>query len=230
MKTFVLAALVSILVLISISVTAQSNYYKMSGEAGVGTNYLYGDASKIELRPQFHLAYEYHAMRFIALGLKTQFGSTAGSHQGSSFTNSFINYQLYAKANLGMFIPKFDLERPFWKYTHGFFGGIGLGGQSNNRTERGQKDFNGSVESYIDKAKSGSVFILGTTGYDYFIKDKDEKTRWAVSLNYQFVIALDDDLDGAFRNFQRSNYNDFNNTISLGVRYYFGPFGLDKNR
>ncbi len=221
----------------ALGVYAQSNFYRMSVEAGAGLNYLFGDATKKYVKPQIHLGYEYQFMRFISFGTKAQFGQTSGEYvkglTNDRFTNRFSNFQIYSKYNLGMFIPAYALENSwFWKHTHGLYAGVGFGFQKNSLNETNislDPMGNELITPIKTNFKSTAGFIPIIAGYDYFINDEFQKTKWAISFNYQLVIGLDDNLDGGFR-VGGGNFNDFNNTITFGFRYFFGPYGLDKNR
>ncbi len=208
--------------------TAQFNFYKYSVGLGGGFTLPFADTKKANYSLATQITTDYYFTPYLNTGLELQLGNMRGGEPDKAhFTNSFKFGTWNARMQLGQFYDRYDKLNEFTSIIRGLYMGIGIG------------VIRSKVDGYILDAtqpggfltKSGInhdiIFPLNLGGNVYF-KDFYGHDRWELNFNFQFVTAMEDNMDGGLN--PKSNFNDLYNFLSVGFRYKFGKLGLDKRK
>ncbi|MES2651638.1 MAG: hypothetical protein V4663_07855 [Bacteroidota bacterium] len=203
--------------------SAQYNFYKYSFGVGTGITLPFADTDQlIKLSFANHISTNYYFTPYISAGVEAQFGEMAGGIKGQgNFSNTFMLINWNAKMHLGQFYDRFDRLNSLYWLARGLYAGAGVGFIRNNVTAF---NYNGVDISGVNH---GILFPFNV-GLNLYLPDFYERDRWEFNFNMQFVIPLEDKLDGNIN--PNSNFNDVYNYFSVGVRYKFGTLGLDKRK
>lgn len=221
MKTIVISLLA---LLLCLTATAQSNFYKLSLGGGGGFTQSFTDYEKHKFGKSIYGVGEFFFTPFISLGGEGQIGrikGEGGNLPRKSFVNSYKSLTLNAKLYLGAVI---DYKRNgFSNAVKGLYLGAGIGGVLNN-------------VSGIEHPKTKDIIIPLNLGYTYYFPNKLGYYRFGININYQSNIDLDDGIDGyeelylppsgSERN--PNSYTDVYSYFSVGLRYQFGLMGLSR--
>lgn len=221
--------LTSIFLAFSISVYAQSNFYKLSIGGGAGFTRSYADLQEHNYGKALYGTADFFITPFTSLGVEYQDGSVKGGQNnldrsGSRFDNSYRSLSINGKVFLGAFVA----------YKHskllddlkGLYVGAGVGAiqnrlfdlQPNNRDEPEQ----------VYRPLSREAFIPLNLGLNYYLPDKYGQYRYALNVNYQGNITLGEGLDGydsSTIRFQNGKPDVFT-YLTLGLKYKFGLIGI----
>lgn len=198
---------------------AQSNFYKFTVGAGYGltvtfpdTKTLYGLAGYASL--------DYNLTPFLTLGTEIQKGKLTGGDKSINygFTNFYSSMTFNGKIHAGEFMSSRDLNNVLLNTFRGIYIGGGVGVIKNN--------------VYLFETKSHGitrdiVFPLDI-GVNFYFRNRWGYSRIILNLNLQTTAFLEDNMDGNLN--PNSNFNDIYNFYTIGVKYNFGPFGLDRKR
>lgn len=202
---------------------AQYNFYKYSLGGGTGITLPFADTDK-KIKTSFanYLVANYYFTPYISTGFEIQFGEMAGGIKGEgNFSNSFMLMNWNAKVHLGQFYDRYDRLNSLYWLARGLYAGSGIGLIRNNVTAY---NFKGEDISGVNR---GIIFPFNF-GLNLYLPDFYERDRWEFNFNMQYVIPMEDKLDGDIN--PNSNYNDVYSYFSTGVRYRFGAIGLDKRK
>ena len=200
---------------------AQYNFYKYSFGIGGGITLPFGDVRSVNYSLANQVSADYYFTPNINTGIEVQFGNMRGGDQDKNhFTNTFVLTAWNTRMQLGQFYGRFDrLSRLLW-LMRGLYGGAGVGIIRNNVL---------AVKSGVGftNINRGVIFPF-TGGYNLYLQDMYERDRWELNFSMQFVVGLEDAMDGDLN--PNSQFNDVYNYFSTGIRYKFGAVGLDKRK
>ncbi len=209
MKTTVISLLA---LLLCLTATAQSNFYKLSLGGGAGLTQSFTDYEKSRFGKTLYGVGEFFFTPFISLGGEGQIGRIKGENSirdEESFVNSYKSFTINSKLYLGAVI---DYKRNgFSNVIKGLYLGAGLGGILNNVSD-------------AEHPKTKDIIIPLNVGYAYYFPNKSGYYRYGINANYQSTISLDGGIDGREETFHTDVYTYF----SIGIRYQFGPMGLSR--
>lgn len=210
-------------VFLSFSSAAQYNFYKFNVGLGTGITLPFADTDKlIKLSFANHAQVNYYFTPYISTGIEVQYGEMAGGEQGfGNFSNTFLLTNWNAKMHLGQFYDRFDRLNTLYWLARGLYAGAGVGFI---RNDVAAFNYDGVDISNINR---GVIFPFNF-GLNLYLPDFYERDRWEFNFNMQYVIPLEDKLDGDIN--PNSNFNDVYNYFSFGVRFKFGTLGLDKRK
>ncbi|RZL47917.1 MAG: hypothetical protein EOP00_10610 [Pedobacter sp.] len=213
----------------TLGIFAQTNYYKFSIGAGAGTTLAFADLDKKTFAFAGYGTIDYLITPYVSLGLEVQKGELAGGDitldkNNRQFINSYIAGTGNIKFALGELLNSYQLNNTILYNLRGLYAGVGFGYIKNkisNVRYYGENFYPGA-----DSSVEGLVpFNLGI---NFYIPNEWGHTRFAINLNLQHTIAVGEGLDGYGS--ASSKYNDMYTYASAGLRYHFGPFGLDRRR
>ncbi|TKC12846.1 porin family protein [Pedobacter polaris] len=213
----------------SLGLFAQTNFYKISIGGGAGTTLAFADLNKKTLAFAGYGTLDYFITHYVNIGFEFQKGELAGGDitfdpNNRQFINSYISGTGNIKVQLGEFLTQYHLNNVILNNLRGLYAGVGFGYIKNkisNVRYYGENYYPGA-----DKSVEGIVPI--NLGINFYFPDKWDHTRYAINLNLQNTIAIGEGLDGYGSS--GAKHNDMYSYFSVGVRYHFGPFGLDKRR
>lgn len=212
--------------LLSSSAFAQYNFYKFSVGLGGGFTLPFADTRKANYSLATQLTTDYYFTPYLNTGLELQVGNMRGGEPDKPhFTNSFTIGSWNVRMQLGQFYDRYDKLNKFTSLIRGLYLGGGIG------------FIRSEVDAYrFDPAAPGQFLNVGGVNHDLifpinvganiYLRDFYGRDRWELNFNFQFVMAMEDNLDGGLN--PSSNFNDLYNYLSTGVRYKFGTVGLDK--
>ena len=203
---------------------AQYNFYKYSFGVGGGVTLPFGDVKSVNYSLANQVSADYYFTPNINTGFEVQFGNMRGGKRGpttSHFSNDFKLITWNTRMQLGQFYGRFDRLNSLYWLMRGLYAGAGVGIIRNNVT--GAKNGAG----FIDVVDHDLIFPF-TGGYNLYLQDMYGRDRWELNFSMQFVIGMEDAMDGDLN--PNSNFNDVYNYFSTGIRYKFGAVGLDKRK
>jgi hypothetical protein len=210
--------LFSLILCLSNKLFAQSNFYKFNIGGGFGATWVFADTKKTSIDFASYGSIDYYLTRYMTLGFETQRGKLSGGEYLSEFHNSYSTVTMNGKIHAGEFLSRRDLNNVFLNSIRGVYvsAGVGLIKNNVNVVNRNIKNVNRDV---IFPLSAGTNFyFLNNWGY----------SRVILNINIQAVASLEDGMDGDLSPY--SNFNDIYNFLSIGLKYNFGPMGLDKRR
>jgi len=211
LKTTVISLLALILCL---TATAQSNFYKLSLGGGGGLTQSFTDYERSQFGKTIYGVGEYFFTPFISLGGEGQIGRIKGKTRNidlkpTQFVNSYKSFTINSKLYLGALI---DYKRNgFSNAIKGLYLGAGLGAILNNVGDAAHP-------------KTKDLIIPLNLGYTYYFPNKTGYYRYGINANYQSTISLDGGIDGK----ETTSHTDVYTYFSIGLRYQFGPMGLSR--
>lgn len=213
--------------LLSITVFAQTNYFKLGIGGGVGTALAFADLSKKTSTLAGYGTIDYYTTPYVSFGLEIQKGELAGGDittdpNHRQFINSYLSGSLNLKVQLGEFLTSYDRRNIFLNSIRGLYLGAGIGGIKNKISNvRGYDDI-----IFPGEDKSTEMIVPVNLGINFYIPDQWGRDRFVINLNLQSTMAMGEGMDG----YSSSTKNDIYSFFSVGARYNFGPLGLDRRR
>ncbi len=219
-----------LIILFSLSASAQYNYYKFSAGVGGGVNQSFADVIKHPLGRTISVAADFNINPFVSAGLEFQSGSITGGDKLTDphlrfFKNNYSALIASGKIELAQVV---DFDQSNFLYAiRGTYLGTGIGFVNNNMKDivRIQP---GTGHVFPGVSKSMNLMVPANIGVNFDIADRYGFTRYKVNLNYQFNVTFGEGLDGyndpplIFRN----NNPDMYSFASVTVKVCFGPEGL----
>ncbi|SFH13656.1 outer membrane beta-barrel protein [Pedobacter insulae] len=198
---------------------AQSNFYKFSIGTGFGLTNTYADTKKTLISYAANASLDYYLTPFTTLGAEVQKGKLEGGENNTRYLNRYNTMTFNTKVYAGEFMSARDLNHPFFKSIRGLYTGAGVGIIKNNVDV---------AERNIYKSKSKEVIFPFNAGINFYFLNHWGYSRFILNLNIQATISLEDGIDDDLNPY--SNFNDIYNFFSVGIKYNFGPLGLDRKR
>jgi hypothetical protein len=211
---------------------AQVNFYKFTVGLGAGTSIAFADLQK--KTPSFtgYGTVDYNITPFTSLGVEIQKGELAGGdiqydafHR--QFINSYISGSLNLKYQLGEMLTSYQRQNTFLNAIRGLYVGAGVGAIKNKLVN---VRYYGS-NYYPGEDESTETIIPVNLGINFYLPDGWGKDRYIINVNLQTTMALGEGMDGysSISSMEKTS-NDIYSFFSLGVKYNFGPLGLDRRR
>jgi len=219
-------------VLITGSIFAQSNYFKLSYGFGIGANHSYTDVKKGGTGYTAYGVFDVHVTPYVTAGLEAQYGMVHGGDIVTDPHNrEFINKYTSVTANLKFMLGEvIRYERSDFLYNiRGLYVGLGVGVINNKmddivRYKPSWAAYDPGYGPFPGKDKGLNLVTPVNLGFNYFINDGYGYLRYIVTINAQSNITYGEGLDGyddPSRNFE-NNAPDIFNTYTIGFRYMFG--------
>lgn len=218
---------------LSLSTCAQSNFYKLSIGGGAGITQSFTEVKKHDFGIAGYGTLEYLFTPFLSLGLEAQMGQiNGGDYQtdpgNKQFSNSYKAVSANGKIYLGGIIDN-DYSS-FYNTIKGLYIGGGIGKMKNDVTYVTIYDTENTAY-FVQKTKAtSSIFFPVNLGMNFYFANAAGFYRYAVNVNYQANILLNEYMDGyddSSITFKGGN-PDIYTFFSVGLRYNFGPMGLSK--
>ena len=221
--------LTSIFLAFSISVFAQSNFYKLSIGGGAGFTRSYTDLPEHNYGRAFYGTADFFFTPFASLGLEFQDGNVKGGQNnmnglGNSFNNSYRSLSVNGKLYLGAVVDY--KHSKLFDYLKGLYVGAGVGAIQNRVFDLQRTSSDEPEQVYRPSSKE--AFIPLNLGLNYYIHDKYGQYRYVLNVNYQGNITMGEGLDGydsSTIRFKNGNPDVFT-YLTLGFKYKFGPIGI----
>lgn len=210
---------------------AQTNFYRLSVGGGAGGTVAFADLDDQKISLAGYGTFDYHFTPFVTLGLEAQKGQLAGGgYYTDAYRREFVNTYLAATVNLkvqlGEFLSRYDLGNVFLNAIRGGYLGVGFGYVKNDVAAR--RSWGGMYYPGADKSTNSIVPL--NAGINFYLPNEWGYNRFAVNLNLQCTLTSDEGLDGYGYKNEGSRHNDFYWFASAGIKYHFGPMGLDRRR
>lgn len=221
------------LLFLALSGFSQTNYYRYSVGGGGGGAVAFADVGYKKITFVGYGGLEYYATPFVSFGLEVQKGQFAGGdlfkdRYHREFVNDFLSATVNVKVQLGEFLTRYDLQNVFLNTVRGSYLGVGLGVIKNDVSNI--RSWNGTT--YPGADRSDEMVIPLNAGINFYIPNEWGYHRFVINMNLQHTITLGEGLDGyGVRGFgSSSEHNDVYWYGSIGLKYNFGPMGLDRRR
>lgn len=215
--------------LFGITANAQTNFYKFSVGAGAGTAVAFADLKENTFAFAGYGTIDYLITPYVSIGLEGQKGELAGGNiifdqNNRQFINSYLAGTANLKVAFGEFLTSYHLRNDILYHLRGLYAGIGFGYIKNKIS---------NVRYYGDNFYPGADtsvegLVPFNLGINFYFPNQWGHTRLALNLNLQHTIAIGEGLDGYGS--ASSKNNDMYTFASIGLKYHFGPFGLDRRR
>lgn len=215
----------------SISVYAQSNFYKLSIGGGAGFTRSYADLHEHNYGEAIYGTADFFITPFLSLSFEAQNGTVKGGQSnlepsGLRFKNNYRSVTANGKVFLGAFI---NYQRStFLEQIKGLYLGAGVGLIQNRNFDL--KRSNRDEPNRVYKDFSNEAIIPLNVGFNYYLPNKNGYYRYVLNANYQGNITLGEGLDGydsSTIRFENGNPDVFT-YLTLGLKYNFGPVGIAK--
>lgn len=215
--------------LIGIIANAQTNFYKFSIGAGLGTAVAFADLKDHTFAFTGYGNLDYLITPYVSIGLEGQKGELAGGNITSDennrqFINSYVTGSANVKVALGEFLTSYHLRNDFLYQLRGLYTGVGFGYIKNKISNVRYYGDN----FYPGKDSSIESLIPINLGINFYFPNHWGHTRLVLNLNLQHNFVIGEGLDGYTS--LSSQHNDMYTFASAGLKYHFGPFGLDRRR
>lgn len=230
MKSIIVSAL---LFFIAFSLSAQSNFYKISVGAGIGATQSFTEVPRHSFGLAGYGTLDYLFTPFVSLGLEIQKGEINGGDyekdkESRQFVNSYKAFAISGKISLGQVIE--DHYRGPANWIRGLYIGSGIGVIQNSTLYSLEAD--PSTPDYINvlEKTSKDLYLPLNLGVNLYFPDREGFYRYALNINYQGNITTGEDLDG-YDNSRvtfKSGKPDIYTFLSIGLKYNFGTIGLSK--
>lgn len=204
------------LFIINFTALAQRNFYKLNVGVGGGLTKAYTDYKINRGGIAQNVLVDYYFTPYSSFGVEAQKGILKGEGlENNSFENEYIAIFGNGRVHLGEVLPFSYQQRFLEKMVKGLYFGSGLG-VVKNKVYR----FDNAVTPSNVLIISKEILVPLNVGIDFYLSAPNAVQRFAVNLNAQTAVALDDNLDGEFKptNKKKDRYHFF----SIGLRYSFG--------
>jgi hypothetical protein len=215
--------------LLGLTAKAQTNFYKFSIGAGAGTAVAFADLKDNTFAFAGYGTIDYLITPYVSIGLEGQKGELAGGSitfdkNNRQFINSYLAGTANLKVAIGEFLTSYHLRNDILYNLRGLYAGVGFGYIKNKIS---------NVRYYGDNFYPGSNSSIESLvpinlGINFYFPNQWGHTRLALNLNLQHNFVMGEGLDGYNSPF--SQHNDMYTFASAGLKYHFGPFGLDRRR
>jgi len=223
---------------LSLSVFAQSNFYKISVGGGAGITQSFADLKKHDFGLAGYVTADYLFTPFVSLGLEVQAGQiNGGDKQTDPNHRQFINTYKSVTANGKLYLGALtDYEHSeFLSAIKGLYAGAGLGliqNKVSNVRVKPYQDGTTDANSYVfpGENQSKEITVPLNLGINFYLADQNGAYRYVLNFNYQANITLGEGLDGYDDSTIRlvNGRPDIYTYFSVGIRYHLGPIGLSK--
>lgn len=214
-----------VVILIFISQGAFAQFSKpVSIGIGVGGTKLHTDLSENPMYPSGHLDLDMLVRPFVSVGLNAQKGTLAGSDSdGRDVKNNYSAINANIKVRLGQFMRQANnysyymmSAKTLTSYLANVYVGAGAGFIFNDvDAKRVYKD--GSLlEAFEGPDKRTEMIVPLNVGIDIPLGRSLYGPTWAININYQYAISLDNGLDGYANEVSKSS--DQYSYFSVGVK------------
>lgn len=219
--------------ILALPTLAQSNFYKLSIGGGAGITQSFTEVKKHAFGIGGYGSLDYMFTPFLSLGLEAQIGQiNGGDYQtdpgNKQFTNSYKAVSANGKIYLGSIIDN-DYSS-LYNTIKGLYIAGGIGKMKNDVTYVVPVETENTSYFAQRTSPSSSIFFPVNLGINFYFANSAGFYRYAVNINYQANITLNEYMDG---------YNDSQVTftggnpdiytfLSVGLKYNFGPIGLSR--
>lgn len=226
-------SLLTLLLAITLSAAAQSNFYKFSIGGGAGITQSFTEVQKHDFGLAGYGTIDYLLTPFISIGLEGQKGQVnSGDYRtdpkNRQSVNSYTAISVNGKIALGEFV---DYRHGGLSRTlRGLYIGSGMGIIKNSVSAiRWTKDEPDAAPQPGDNASS-EVYFPMNLGINFYFADREDFYRYVLNFNYQANVTLGEGLDGYddTRTTFKSGKPDIYTLFSVGVKYNFGKMGLSR--
>jgi len=225
--------IITVLLAITFSSFAQSNFYKFSVGAGAGVTQSFADLRKHDFGVAGYGTLDYLLTPFLGIGLEFQKGEiNGGSIRTDPYNRQFINsYQAGSfnfKISLGQIID-FNYNNPL-NNLRGLYFGTGIGVIKNKMKGINRYSFTDPAIYYPGDDTSTEIYFPLNLGINFYFPDHDGFYRYVLNFNCQSNITLGEGLDGYDNTSitHKSGKPDIYAFYTVGVKYNFGKLGLFK--
>lgn len=230
MKRIILTPL---LIAVTFSSFAQSNFYKLAIGGGFGITQSYTEVKKNNVGTAGYGTLDYLFTPFISIGIEGQKGEINGGDFNASvlnrqFVNSYTAFSFNGRVSLGQFMG--DGYEAASNLARGLYLGTGVGVISNKALYTTGLNPEDPNFVYITEAKSKDIYFPFNLGINFNFADREGFYRYALNFNYQANLTLGEGLDGyddSKITFTSGN-SDIYTFLSVGVKYNFGKMGLSR--
>jgi len=221
-----------IVLLLCMNAIAQSNFYKLSISAGVGSTHSFTDVKKHDFDMAGYGNLEYHFTPFFSFGGQLQKGQIVGGSVETDphhrqFVNAYASATVGGKLALGALM---DYSRnSFSNFAKDLYVGAGAG-VIHNRMKSIARSQVGSGYVFPGKDSSNDLVFPFDLGLNIYFKSYSGMPRVAINFNIQTNITIGEGLDGyddSSTRFKNGN-PDIYNYYSVGIKYHFGPVGISQ--
>jgi hypothetical protein len=229
LKSIILSTL---LFFTAFSLSAQSNFYKLSIGAGAGATQSFTEVPGHSFGFAGYGTADYLFTPFISLGIEIQKGEINGGdfrrdQAARQFVNSYKALAITGKIALGQVMD--DRYRGAANWIRGLYAGSGIGVIQHNTLHTIKSDDN-SDEIIVLGKTSKDLYLPLNLGINFYLPDREGFYRYGLNINYQANITTGEDLDGY--NYSKVTYQsgtpDIYTYLSIGLKYNFGMIGLSK--
>lgn len=213
--------------------SAQSNFYKLSIGGGAGITQSFTEVKEHAFGIGGYGSLDYMFTPFLSIGLEAQMGQINGGDYktdpgNKQFTNSYKAVSANGKIYLGSIIDN-DYSS-LYNTIKGLYIAGGIGKMKNDVTYVVPVEIDNNSYFVQRTSPSSSVFFPVDLGINYYFANFAGFYRYAVNVNYQANITLNEYMDGyddSKVTFKGGN-PDIYTFFSVGLKYYFGPLGLSR--
>jgi len=229
-SALLLSIALSILALPSL---AQSNFYKLSIGGGGGITQSFTEVKEHAFGIGGYGSLDYMFTPFISIGLEAQMGQINGGDYktdpgNKQFTNSYKAVSANGKIYLGSIIDN-DYSS-LYNNIKGIYIAGGIGKMKNDVTYVIPLEIDNTTYFVQRPSTLSSVFFPVDLGVNFYFADAQGFYRYALNINYQANILLNEYMDGyddSKVTFKGGN-PDIYTFLSVGLKYNFGPIGLSR--
>lgn len=230
MKSILISAL---LFFITLSLSAQSNFYKLSIGAGLGATQSFTEVPGHDFGLAGYGTLDYLFTPFISLGMEIQKGEINGGDYRNDvgrkqFVNSYKAAAVIGKIALGQFMD--DRYRGGANWIRGLYIGSGLGVIKNSTLYTLPPTTADPNTIRVRQKYSKDIYLPLNLGINLYLPDREGFYRYGLNINYQANITTGEDLDG-YNNSKvtyKSEMPDIYTFLSIGLKYNFGMIGLSR--
>lgn len=217
------------LLFFTLKIFAQTNFYKFSVGGGVGTTLAFADVQNKIFAFAGYGVIDYQLTPYLTIGLELQKGEIAGGDitydpNNRQFINSYLAGSANFKFQLGEVLTAHQLNNNFLYNIRGLYAGLGFGYIKNKISN--VRYYGDNFYPGADNSKEGIVPL--NLGINFYLPDNWNYTRYVLNVNFQTTMAIGEGLDGYGHS--SPERNDIYTYFSVGVKYNFGPMGLDRRR
>lgn len=215
----------STLILVLISFGSYAQFSKpFSIGIGAGGNMLHGDLAKKPINLSGHVDLDILMNPFISIGVHGEAGKLeAHDDHGRDASNQYTAVNGNIKVRLGQFMSQikdynyYSLGSQNWtRYLANVYFGAGAGFIFNDVDAIRKYEDGKIVEAFDGPSKRGELIVPINIGIDIPFGRSIYGPTWAINVNYQHNISLDDGIDG-YAN-ALSSSNDHYSYFSIGVK------------
>lgn len=210
--------LFSLLLLLPLYAFPQLNFKKMTISAGGGIAIPHTDITEFNVEPVFNGGFHYNITPFAALGLDAEVGKLSGNyHDMHTFSNKLVAAAVDGRLQMGQFTGLNPTG--FSAVLSRLYVGAGIG-MIHSNAESGPPD---AMEEELRKYKGTDIIAPVFAGANIPLMKELDLEILSLFINYRLNISFTDELDALASS--GSTANDYFSTLSVGIRFNFGPKG-----